>query len=1030
MPVIVVKSRDGSQSYLLEEGRPLFVGRAKECDITLPTPTVSRKHAVILWKNGVCGIKDLGSFNGTLVNDRPIDRPRHLVESDAVKISFYTFTLDMRTQAPGPGTSPSLFVAPLASDTAATADETIGMGAGMQEAIRQAPPDPDNDASLFQNSDIRLPRSMKQPSGDYSREARHDTVFFKEKEPEDLTDASRPTGIPGARDEIVTIDAETALTRAEAEAVIPLMDTGVDPTLTLEEDEETNLALERLIEDLPTYHRERLEGPEAAMEALVAATDLPGDPGDPDETSSSLSPGAAVAGDISAIDTGAFEAVPDSDPDETRSGMTALLPARAAADAKPSARLDADAATGAADIVENIPLSPEFMAAINTRLSLYALLFDLAEERRMMRTSAGGGLAADVQAELDRQDAELDNIPTAEEAAKLLAPLQAAQKADAEGAPRNISEEMRAAENLAVSQLLLIRESNLEALPAVYKLAYRLAFDEPLARELSKEKIPHGRLFGGAVYLLALEALALSANEEKKRISDRIKNIPEEGLDPNASNVFRKLGRMATSIRNRDEIRQKTAQLEDEGKSHGNRADLAEREKRFMLKTLSREFRQTYTAAALHYIPDGRDMPMAVRAFIRYGAIGFKPWWMREEVREFIQGDCTDNVLSTMEHEWNGVNILYTDEYLEAVAAMECSPSPDERLNRPDRDVTDLKTDRAYRRIVNARSYNILMERMLAGLDDRLQNLEREGASIAEQIAEKEASTDFGAKEGLVALRTEEQAVAIRKSNLQSHIARIESEVVTSILESVQEAEGAFRKGDLIMPEAEFLIRRELTSLFENARRMEGRKESFMPLVLRDRFPLNRDIVTIRGAIRVKMMALESLDPGVFVNVVIPAKKRLNRVELRMSPTMIVFPAAGERCVCSAGREGMEGGHLLLPLCFARENMRNRQLIRLLADFRWETSRLQSRKDVIHSDTLAGAFMRIRWDWRNRPKAAREKGLIFSELTDAANWERVYELYLTDARKGGKKLFTANQELYDALIGAYIDLPHGAQLLK
>jgi hypothetical protein len=110
--------------------------------------------------------------------------------------------------------------------------------------------------------------------------------------------------------------------------------------------------------------------------------------------------------------------------------------------------------------------------------------------------------------------------------------------------------------------------------------------------------------------------------------------------------------------------------------------------------------------------------------------------------------------------------------------------------------------------------------------------------------------------------------------------------------------------------------------------------------------------------------------------------------------------------------------------------MRNRQLIHLLADFRWETSRLQGGRDLIHSDTLAGAFMRVRWEWRNQPRTKREKGLVFTEASDAVNWRRVYETYLTDARNGGKKLFLCNQDFYTAIIGKYIDLPHGVPLLR
>ncbi len=67
----------------------MYLGRADECDIVLPSVSVSRRHAVILFKDGICGVKDLASFNGTLLNDRPVHSPQHLTEHDILKISSF-----------------------------------------------------------------------------------------------------------------------------------------------------------------------------------------------------------------------------------------------------------------------------------------------------------------------------------------------------------------------------------------------------------------------------------------------------------------------------------------------------------------------------------------------------------------------------------------------------------------------------------------------------------------------------------------------------------------------------------------------------------------------------------------------------------------------------------------------------------------------------------------------------------------------------------------------------------------------------
>jgi len=54
----------------------MVVGRSKECDITLAAAHLSRRHAMLLVKNGLLYVKDLGSSNGTYVNGKRIAEAR------------------------------------------------------------------------------------------------------------------------------------------------------------------------------------------------------------------------------------------------------------------------------------------------------------------------------------------------------------------------------------------------------------------------------------------------------------------------------------------------------------------------------------------------------------------------------------------------------------------------------------------------------------------------------------------------------------------------------------------------------------------------------------------------------------------------------------------------------------------------------------------------------------------------------------------------------------------------------------------
>ena len=60
---------------LAERGRWL-VGRGSGCDFLLDDDTVSRRHAEIAVRAGLCLVRDLDSCNGTLLNGRFVRRAR------------------------------------------------------------------------------------------------------------------------------------------------------------------------------------------------------------------------------------------------------------------------------------------------------------------------------------------------------------------------------------------------------------------------------------------------------------------------------------------------------------------------------------------------------------------------------------------------------------------------------------------------------------------------------------------------------------------------------------------------------------------------------------------------------------------------------------------------------------------------------------------------------------------------------------------------------------------------------------------
>jgi ABC-type multidrug transport system ATPase subunit len=85
MPVKSLR-RSISLSSLLGGKDCLLIGRAPECAICLPHPTVSRHHALITWEGGRARLEDLASLNGVLVNGRRSSGPVFIEKDEHVGI--------------------------------------------------------------------------------------------------------------------------------------------------------------------------------------------------------------------------------------------------------------------------------------------------------------------------------------------------------------------------------------------------------------------------------------------------------------------------------------------------------------------------------------------------------------------------------------------------------------------------------------------------------------------------------------------------------------------------------------------------------------------------------------------------------------------------------------------------------------------------------------------------------------------------------------------------------------------------------
>ncbi len=82
------------EKYVLNDPS-IKLGRADDNQVILPADGyASASHARIYWDNGIWWIEDLGSSNGTSVNDQLLTKPHQLAPLDVIKVGRTFFRIE------------------------------------------------------------------------------------------------------------------------------------------------------------------------------------------------------------------------------------------------------------------------------------------------------------------------------------------------------------------------------------------------------------------------------------------------------------------------------------------------------------------------------------------------------------------------------------------------------------------------------------------------------------------------------------------------------------------------------------------------------------------------------------------------------------------------------------------------------------------------------------------------------------------------------------------------------------------------
>jgi pSer/pThr/pTyr-binding forkhead associated (FHA) protein len=91
---VIVRAPNGAKPHTVRIAASMVVGRSPECELQVDDTYASQQHARLFGKNGAWYVEDLGSTNGTFVNEQKLAAPAKVQPGDKIRVG--TTVLELR----------------------------------------------------------------------------------------------------------------------------------------------------------------------------------------------------------------------------------------------------------------------------------------------------------------------------------------------------------------------------------------------------------------------------------------------------------------------------------------------------------------------------------------------------------------------------------------------------------------------------------------------------------------------------------------------------------------------------------------------------------------------------------------------------------------------------------------------------------------------------------------------------------------------------------------------------------------------